>query len=110
MLTIPLSLLAVHYIADFLLQTDWQAQNKSKNNQALLEHVLCYTVMFLWFYGWAFAGITFVTHFITDYITSRINTRLWAAKKVHWFFASVGLDQLIHFFTLALTYRWLFGA
>jgi hypothetical protein len=105
-MTIPLSLLVVHYIADFLLQTDWQAQNKSKNWQALIHHVCTYAPCFLW-WGVPFVAVTLVTHFITDAITSRITSRLWAKKQVHWFFAVIGFDQLIHFTTLALTYRWL---
>ena len=36
-------LLATHWVADFVLQTHWQASNKSKNNVALSRHVLVYT-------------------------------------------------------------------
>jgi hypothetical protein len=109
MLTISLSLLTIHYIADFGFQTDWQAQNKSKNWNALLRHTTVYSLCFFPWGLW-FVLVTFLTHTITDAITSRINTRLWQAKKVHWFFAMIGLDQLIHFATLALTYRWLYGS
>lgn len=109
MLTIPLSLLVVHFVADFMLQTDWQAQNKSKNNVALLRHTLVYALCF-YPLGVTFVLVTFATHTLTDYITSRINSKLWAAKKVHYFFVGVGADQLIHFGTLALTYRWLYAS
>lgn len=51
---------------------------------------------------WIFLG-----HIATDAITSRINSKLWAAKKVHWFFVSVGFDQWIHFVTLILVYKYL---
>jgi hypothetical protein len=37
------ALLAVHWVADFVLQTNWQARNKSKSNVALSRHVLVYT-------------------------------------------------------------------
>lgn len=73
-------LLAAHYVADFKLQTHWQATNKSKNIMALLEHVAVYTavlavvavVLFgmtgIWF---AFVWINGVLHFCTDFVTSR---------------------------------------
>ena len=69
----------------------------------------------------------FVPHFITDAITSRITSKLWfinlepilvvfenepkythyASVKAtrHWFFVMIGLDQLIHYATLAYTIR-----
>ena len=105
-LTVPLSLLCVHWFADFFLQTDWQANNKSKLLKALLRHTSVYSLCFLpW--GWKFVLLTFITHTLTDYITSRINSRLWAAGNAHWFFVSVGFDQLIHFATLGMTLQWL---
>ena len=114
-------LLIIHFIADFVLQSDWMAQNKSKSNAALGAHVLVYTgailfgslplVFILGHDGGPLLGLWVVlngaAHFATDYITSRINARLWAAKEVHYFFVSVGADQLIHYFTLGLTMIWL---
>lgn len=118
-MTIPLSLLALHFIGDFLLQTDWMALNKSKQWDVLAIHAAVYSVCFFWF-GSLFVLMTFVTHFITDAITSRITSRLWfvhevpngfydydAGNKRHWFFVMIGFDQLIHFVTLAATYSWI---
>lgn len=80
-------LLATHYVADFVLQTNWQATNKSKNNLALLDHVAVYTavlaavsvLMFgltaLWF---AFVWINAVLHYCTDYVTSRLSSKHFA--------------------------------
>jgi hypothetical protein len=48
--------------------------------------------------------LTFALHFVTDAITSRINSRLWAAKNVHWFFVGIGADQLLHAYALAWTW------
>jgi hypothetical protein len=108
-----LMLLTVHFIADFVLQTDWQAQNKSKNWAALFLHVSVYSIAFfplaLWLLdverGTLFVLVTFVLHFFTDAITSRINSRLWAAKRVHGFFVGIGADQLSHAYALALTFQ-----
>jgi uncharacterized membrane protein len=116
----------IHWVADFVLQTDWQAQNKSKSNFALLSHTSNYSMVWLlpmclvfgkmkegattewivWttFY---FCIITFVVHTITDYFTSRLNSKLWSAGKVHYFFVSVGFDQVLHYGQLFLTYYYL---
>lgn len=72
----------------------------------LFIHVFIYAACFIGFGAW-FALITFCFHFTQDAVTSRINSRLWAAKKVHWFFVGIGADQLLHTFQLALTYQWI---
>jgi uncharacterized membrane protein HdeD (DUF308 family) len=103
-----------HWIADFILQTDWQAKNKSKAWKPLLMHTGNYSVVmgivaaFILPYGFApviyFVAITFLCHTVTDYVTSRINARLWGKQKVHLFFVSVGFDQLLHYAQLFITY------
>lgn len=122
-MTLPLSLLATHFVGDFLLQSDQMALNKSKSDRWLLLHVLVYSACFLpW--GWRFALVTFVLHLLTDFVTSRITSRLWFFKPVgisnpprlyapcvpnyrHWFFVAIGADQLLHYVALALTWRFL---
>ena len=104
-------ILVLHWIADFLCQTDYMAQNKSKTMNALLLHTVVYTVIWLaptimvmgQTAGW-FLLVTLIAHTATDYITSRINSKLWTDKKVHWFFVSIGFDQLLHYTQLLLTY------
>lgn len=113
-----LSIIFIHWFADFVLQTDWQAKNKSKNNKALLSHTWTYS--FVWytigvFYAmsdpnyipWSltlFVLITFVAHTLTDYFTSRLNSKLWAKGDVHNFFVSVGFDQVLHYAQLFGTF------
>lgn len=104
MLTVPLSLLLVHFVADFVLQSDWMATNKSKRWDALTAHVTVYATSFL-FWGLEFAVVTYALHFLTDAITSRITSRLWQANQRHWFFVAIGADQLIHAACLAWTLR-----
>ena len=117
-------LLFVHWIADFVLQTDKQAKGKSKNWSDLLDHTSSYSATWIPFLViWAminniqleniapifkFIGITFFAHTITDYFTSRLNSKLWAEGKVHYFFVSIGFDQLLHYAQLFLTYNYLF--
>ena len=112
-----LCLLIIHWVADFIFQTHWQATNKSKNNIALSSHVAVYTACLMVFspflFGLSLATFSFVLingllHFVTDYFTSRATSKLWAVGDTHNFFVIVGLDQLIHQFTLGLTAYWLF--
>ena len=108
-MNISLIILTNHFVSDFLLQNDWMAVNKSKRLDALLLHVTIYSLTFIWL-GWKFVLITFITHLITDAITSRITRMLYYPIFYrHWFFAVIGLDQLIHYWTLALTYKYLFN-
>jgi hypothetical protein len=113
------SIIIIHWVADFVLQTDKQAKGKSKNWNDLLSHTFTYSITFfgllsflnplfnvgLTFYmGFYFFLITFICHTITDYFTSRLNSRLWAKGDVHNFFVSVGFDQVLHYIQLFLTY------
>jgi hypothetical protein len=38
-------LLVAHLVGDWLLQTEWQALNKSKNNRALFSHISIYSLV-----------------------------------------------------------------
>lgn len=96
---ISLILLTLHFIGDFLFQTDWMAINKSKRWDALSLHVLVYSLVFS-YYGIAFVALVAATHFLTDAVTSRITSRLWQANQRHWFFVVIGADQLLHYATL----------
>lgn len=109
------SILIIHWIGDFICQTDWQAKNKSTHNKALFLHVLSYTMVWFFAGAWFFYApvvaifclITFMAHFITDYFTSRLNTKLYTDGKIHWFFVSIGFDQILHYIQLFLTYQFL---
>lgn len=102
-------LLVFHWLGDFVFQSDWMATNKSKKLDALIVHSLVYTYTLLLglnlcLYGMysirvlsLFALYNGMCHFVVDYVTSRINTKLWCAKMVHYFFVSVGFDQLLHY-------------
>ena len=86
-------LLVAHFVWDFICQTDWMAQNKSKRWDALAFHVGVYTLVLavivafsqpdseypyttLKHFGW-FVLVNGAAHFAQDAITSRINARLW---------------------------------
>lgn len=115
-LTEIFSIILIHWFADFVLQTHWQATNKSKNNKALTLHVLSYSTVWLivastysvitgnYLVLALFPIITFVCHWVTDYFTSRLNSKLWVKGDFHNFFVSVGFDQVLHYVQLFLTY------
>lgn len=108
-LSLILSIIFVHWIADFVLQTDWQAKNKSSNFIALHAHVTTYTICLTFFavyytinidetFPWKkWVLVNGALHLVTDYFTSRLNTYLWNKGRVHDFFVSVGFDQVIHY-------------
>ena len=122
------SIIGIHWLADFVLQTDKQAKGKSKNWSDLLSHTFNYSIIW-WCVGlvylafsfmkfpiqptsnllpiFYFGLITFIAHTITDYFTSRLNSKLWEQGKVHNFFVSVGFDQYLHYLQLFLTYWYL---
>lgn len=97
------ALLVIHFVADFLFQTNWQAVNKSKDPLALTSHVITYSLPFIVF-GPLFFLITFVTHFATDFFTSKAVAYFNKKEKRKAMFVTIGADQLIHGLTLVYTY------
>lgn len=121
LLIIILSILFIHWFADFVIQKDEDAKGKSSSWKHLLNHTIDYSLVwfliattlvvtgvlpliFLWF-----APITLVVHTMTDYCTSRLNSILWAKGDVHNFFVSVGFDQFLHYVQLFGTFFILFA-
>lgn len=128
--TVLLLLPLIHTIADFELQTDEMAINKSKSLKWLSLHVLAYSSLFTLVFGLLFGLVTFCTHFITDFFTSRWSRSKfpwlpqeklsaqhgitlyqdfegWNGRSRHRFFCVIGWDQLIHTYTLVATVIWL---
>jgi uncharacterized protein DUF3307 len=112
-----LFILFVHWFADFICQTSYLAQNKSKSSSVLFQHVLIYSIVMAVgvaiitigvlpvFY---FFLITFVCHFATDFVTSRITGYFYKKEEWHWFFVVIGFDQFLHAVQLFITYTYLF--
>lgn len=112
----------LHYIADFVCQTDYMARGKSKSNLPLVLHISVYSlVMFLgtlyifgFFWSLIFAVANGVTHYYVDYVTSRVSSKKYAEGKLgsttipnFGFFSIIGLDQAIHYTCLFLIYYWI---
>jgi hypothetical protein len=135
-MTLPLSIITLHFIGDWLLQSNWMALNKSRNTLALVTHVLvmsCAMLIGMAAIGYddrlAFTFISFnaLAHYATDAITSQITSELWfmvpalspngkpnglftydTGNKRYWFFITIGADQLIHYATLAYLFEVVF--
>lgn len=59
--------LTVHAIGDYILQSDWMANNKTKSSLAAAIHAICYSAPFLLFRPSAAAfALILVTHFFID--------------------------------------------
>lgn len=98
-----LLILFLHFFGDFILQSTYMGQNKSKSNKVLGTHCFLYSLP-LMVIGWKFALINGVFHFLVDWVTSRMTSKLWAEQEVHWFFVVIGMDQMIHTMILFGTY------
>lgn len=107
-----IGILLVHYVADFLLQTDEQAKNKATSTKALFNHVLTYSLVWTGFIAltWLslipsllFGIITFISHYITDYFTSKKVKKYFDAGNPHDAFIVIGFDQILHYVQLYIT-------
>jgi len=130
-------ILLIHYISDFLFQeTNWIRNIsdeyiftiKSKSNNILFLHVFTYsllTIILIFLLHLIFQdniniielieksilyGITtFLFHGVTDYFTSRKTTEEFKkVEKKTGNFNILGLDQLLHYIQLFLTYYFIF--
>lgn len=104
-LSLLLFVIWLHFVGDFIFQTDKMALNKSKSFEWLGLHALTYGLPLV-LVGWKWAFVNACLHFVVDAVTSRINAKLWAAGQRHWFFVCIGADQAIHMSILIATLGW----
>ena len=118
-----LSILTLHFIGDFVFQSNEVAKQKSTNYSVLFYHasfyssviflgILCLKIYLLGFQfpligtAFKFFIITLIIHFITDFYTSKVNKQFYEEGKTHQFFVGIGFDQLLHFVQLIVTYNY----
>ena len=98
-----LSLIWLHFVADFVLQNDWMAINKSKSWTAMLAHCCIYGAVFSAF-GFLYGLVNASLHLLVDSASSRITSILYKKGERHWFFVVIGADQALHLSFLVATY------
>lgn len=109
-----LLIIFLHFIADFVCQSHWMATNKSKDVVALSAHVVVYTcvltaglviVLGVSYPLFQYCIMNGLLHFYVDFVTSRVSSYMWSKGRIHDFFVVVGFDQLVHYFCLILTLK-----
>ena len=106
------SVLFVHWVADFVAQTDKQAKAKAKDFDALFSHCAVYATIMTSagaLYPWVTASLNnlivfgysiFLSHITIDFVTSKLNAYLYGKGRVHDFFVSIGFDQWLHYVSI----------
>ncbi|GJE58345.1 DUF3307 domain-containing protein [Methylobacterium trifolii] len=99
------TMLAKHYVADFLLQTDWMARGKERATGwlgPLCAHVACHAASTLCValvvapHLWWLALVDFAIHACVDWGKSRLARRGgWGPAQVR-FWWLLGFDQMLH--------------
>lgn len=106
------TLLIMHWLFDFVCQSDEMVINKSTSLKWLSIHVGVYSIglfIFAFFFlspldalSWAIFNA--FLHFCVDDNTSKLGAYFWKKDMRRWFFVTVGFDQLFHYFCLFTTY------
>lgn len=114
--TIFITIILIHFLADFGLQTHDQATKKSSSLLWLSYHVGVYSLIWIfgafiisnsWILALKFSFLTYICHFITDLITSKISKTFFEKKNFHDGFVVIGFDQLLHMLQLWLCVKYL---
>jgi hypothetical protein len=58
--------LILHLVGDYVTQSDWMAQNKTKSDWAALCHATVYSLPFLWLASWHAWLVIWGTHWMID--------------------------------------------
>jgi hypothetical protein len=111
--------LLLHWIGDFVFQSNKMAVQKSKDLSFLSLHVIVYILTLAIGIGLYYLVFTppiftiqgiagfllfnLLAHFITDFFTSKLSTYYNKEKRRHAFFVVIGFDQLIHIVTIVFT-------
>lgn len=112
-----IALFVGHFVADWIMQSRYIAENKSKNNWVLAIHTTDYMMWMLvitmipagiiglyssyWFLVWIL--VNGLLHGCTDWFTSRFNAKMYTTGQMKLFWWGIGFDQMIHYVTLFVT-------
>ena len=127
----------LHFVSDFILQSREMGKKKSEDFFWLLNHILIILCVFsfgLLFTNLKFVFINAIIHGIIDwniwklykyFVMRRLYApgpsspendpahplmvkETWKYWEDSWFYATIGLDQLLHFTTIVILYEWMF--
>ena len=98
-----ITLIWIHWFADFILQSDVVAKGKSDSYRLLAWHGVVYMFPFVIAFGWPFAVVSGILHICVDSITSLLTAYIYPRSR-HWFFVMIGLDQAIHITLLLIVF------
>lgn len=79
--------LVAHAIGDYILQSDWMANEKTKKSFAAIIHAICYTLPFVWLaptMSWSAWAVMAGTHFLID----RFRLARYVCYAKNWFSSS----------------------
>jgi len=98
-----IALIWLHWLSDFVLQSDKMATSKSTSVKWLSIHVFVYSLPFLIVFGWKYALVNFLLHWYIDFFSSKATSYFWKKNEKHWFFVVIGADQAAHLSCLIFT-------
>ncbi len=90
--------LILHLFGDYISQSDWMAQNKTKASWPAFCHALVYSLPFILLCGSMAWAVIFVTHFFID--------RYRLARFVVWFKNQFQPEQGPDFWAFKQKWRW----
>lgn len=109
----------IHFVADFLLQSREMGKKKSSDYSYLAMHLSIQFLCFLPFFGFKFALYNALIHGVIDkniwnlykvsvYLRDKKATpETWKYYDDHWFYSTIGLDQLLHALTIIYLVKYL---
>ena len=115
--TILIFLIWIHFMSDFILQSDSMAKNKSSKLLWLSFHCLIYSIPFFIFCfsfyttfrsAFIFTFIIGISHFLIDLVTSKVNEKLYKNNKRYWLFVDIGFDQALHLTIIFLAFKYIY--
>lgn len=113
----------LHWLGDFVFQSDELSITKHKNFTQLIKHSIIYTLPFLYagifiyatnmfniklFDLSLFLFLTFLLHLIIDYFVSKSGYNQFEKTKPNTFLGVLIIDQIMHFGLLVLCYILIF--
>lgn len=76
------AVLVGHLLGDWVVQTDWQAANKTKSWKANQQHMLGYHITLFLFVVWSMPFLLVCTLLSVSWVTHSLIDRRWPVKRI----------------------------